>query len=221
MWLLNRNALPKRQALQILIMKYSKKVLTTAYFMLITGTINLLMWIFLITTGQVEDFGTTPVAYVFHWVSEFATALLLFIAGMQIVRSRSPSLHLAFLALGALLMAIGGAFYYYISHFEPAIFIFTAVFTAGTCFFILINYRGIKDLIFISLGVTVYGLINIMGQGFQEENPTLVSMTLPATLFMLALVIFLIRKDVRITQPGHQTKVHNGTLEGRNSSRDN
>jgi len=201
-------------------MKRSKKILITGYFMLITGTINLLMWVFLIASGEVEDFSTTPVAYVFHWISEFATALLLIAAGIQIIRSTVSSLNLLFLALGALLMAIGGAFFYYISHFDPAIFIFTAVFTAGTCFFILINYSGLKDLVFISMGATVYGLINIMGQGFQSENATVVSMSVPATLFMLALAYFLTRKDVRITSPGRSGRGFPDSMEGRNSSKD-
>lgn len=191
-------------------MKYKRTIRITAYFMLITGTINLLMWTFLIASGQVEDFSSEPVAYVFHWISEFATALLLLSAGIHVLRSNTPRLNLVFLALGSLLMAIGGAFYFYITHFETALVIFTAVFTGATIFFIFISYRGFKDFIFLTAGLVLYGLINVMGQGFQEGNQTLVSMALPATLFILVLIVGLLRKEIRLGSPSATPNRHSG-----------
>lgn len=188
-------------------MKYQRTIRITAYFMLITGAVNLLMWLFLIASGQVEDFNSEPIAYIFHWISEFATALLLIGAGTHVLRSSTPRPNLVFLALGSLLMAIGAAFYFYLTHFDFALFLFTALFTGATIFFILMSYRGLKDLIFLTTGVTLYGLINVMGQGFQFGNQTLVSMSVPATVFMLVLIIRLLSKEIRFnvqTTPAHE-----------------
>lgn len=176
---------------------------TTAYFMLIIGAVNLLMWTFLIASGQVEDFNDKPNAYIFHWISEFGTALLLITAGSFIILKKAHSVKLMFLALGALLLAIGGALYYYLNHFEVVIFIITALITSATVLFILINYRGTRDFLYLSAGLTMYALINMMGQGFQEADPTIVSMSVPASLFMLLLITGLLRKDQRPAAPGY------------------
>ncbi len=175
-------------------MHSNKTIRNTAYFMLTIGAINLLMWGFLIASGQVEDFKDEPIAYIFHWISEFGTALLLITAGIFIILKKAHSVSLMFLALGALLLAIAGALYYYLNHFEVAIFVITALITAATILFILINYRGTWDFIFLSAGLTMYALINIMGQGFQEADATVVSMSVPASLFMLLLISGLLRK---------------------------
>lgn len=187
------------------LMKYKKSLRITAYFMLITGSVNLLMWLFLILSGQVDNLESQPVAFSFHWISEFATALLLIVAGIHTLKSNTAALNLVFLALGFLLMAIGGAFYFYLRAFVLPMFLFTTLLTMATIVFIIVSYRGPANFIFLSCGVTLYGLINIMGQGFQDGNHTLISMAVPATLFLLVFVAGNLGRKIRFDQSGPGT----------------
>jgi len=72
---------------------------TTAGFSLVVGIMNLAMWTFLLVSGQVTGVEEELISFLFHWVSEFLTALLLITAGILILKDRSSSRKFLYLAL--------------------------------------------------------------------------------------------------------------------------
>lgn len=168
----------------------------TALYCIIIGALNLITWSFLILSGSVTDFGEKPIAYIFHWISEFATALLLLMAGIQYKRSKTENLNFIFVSLGMLMISIGGAFIYYLLHFEVFIFIFSTIITGTTIIFLILNYHSLKHLIFFTNGICLYALLNILGAGLQEMNISIISMSAPAFIFIFILTITLLNKDV-------------------------
>ena len=102
-----------------------------------------------------------------------------------------------FLALGFLLMAIGGALIYYLANFELPMFIITAMITGLTIFFIFFNYTGYRDFFLIAIGTTIYGLLNILGKGIQIIDISLISMSIPAIVFLCIMMIQMVNRDLK------------------------
>jgi hypothetical protein len=177
-------------------MKNQGLLIYTAYYCIVVGLLNLIICSYLLITGSVTDFDVKPIAYIFHWISEFGLAFLLIISGIQFIRSKSQNLNFIFVSLGALMISIGGAFVYYLLHFEVLIFIFTTIITGATIIFLILNYRSLKHFIFVANGISLYALINILGEGLQDMNISLITMSAPAFIFIFILTITLLNKDV-------------------------
>ena len=166
------------------------------WFLLIIGCTNILMWIILILTGQVKDFAAQPVRYIFHWISEFATAVLLITAAFCMFRRKPVSENLLFLSLGFLLIAIGGAFVYYMVNFDLPVFIMTAVISALTILVIILNYKGIKNFLYLTVGLTCYTLINVTGDYLQDQNIRMLIYVVPALFFLMILLVGIPGKEM-------------------------
>lgn len=168
----------------------------TAIYCLIIAVLNIVTWTFLILSGRAEPTETEILSYIFHWFSEFMTILFLLIAGVQLLLKNANCRNLMFLSLGFLIMAIGGAFIHYLFYFEMMFFVFSSIITGITILFIIINYRSLKDFILITLGVSVYAFLNILGHAIEEVNLSLMSMSAPALLFIIILIVSLWNKDI-------------------------
>lgn len=168
----------------------------SAYFCLLTGIFNLITWIFLISTGGVPNLDEELISYLFHWTAEFTTAVLLITSGIRILKYGESAMNLLFLSLGLLLMAIGSAFVYYLLNFEPLIFIISTIITGITIILLITHYRSTKDFIFLTLGIVIYTLLNILGNEIQEKNIAMISLALPALVFILILTISLLNKEI-------------------------
>jgi hypothetical protein len=168
----------------------------TGYYNLIIGLISIVSWGFLIISQNAEELSEELIKYIFHWLSELATSVLLIIAGIMLIRKSPLCINLMFLSLGFLLMAIGGAFVYYISNFELVFFIYSTLITGTTIILLILNFKSLKDFVFLTLGISIYALINILGEAIQQESVSLVSMTLPSLLFLILLTISLFNKDL-------------------------
>ncbi|MCF8227065.1 MAG: hypothetical protein K9J30_14400 [Bacteroidales bacterium] len=167
-----------------------------AIYMIIIGVINIVMWSFLILSGSVADFNEKPVAYLFHWSSEFMMAVLLIIAGYKVLNNHSCMHNYTMLALGFLVISIGGAFFHYLDNFELIIFAFSSLVTCITIIAIIVTYESLKDFIYLTLGISVYALINITGELIQPLNYAMISMAGPALLFLVVLTVSVLKKDV-------------------------
>jgi len=167
-----------------------------AWFCITTGTLNLGMWAWLILSGSITDFQAEPVSYIFHWVSEFSTALLLILAGNLLLRKHRHATRIFFLSAGFLLMAIGGAFIYYLFDFEAAPFVLSAIITGGTIIIIILTYRGFRDFILITLGAVTYAFLNITGKAITNDDISVLSMAVPALVFTVIVALNILGKEV-------------------------
>jgi len=59
-----------------------------AWYGIAVGILMIAQWIFSIVTGGVPEFETTPWAIGLHLAAEFSTALMLFIGGITLLRSK-------------------------------------------------------------------------------------------------------------------------------------
>ena len=168
----------------------------TAFSVLIVGILILLTWTILITSGKITDFNSTPISYIFHWISEFITALLLLTTGFYIIRKHPLQQNILSLSLGCLVMSIGGAFAYYLLNFEIAMFTITVCIFGLTVILIILNYQKLQDFIFLTLGITEYSLLNLMGDAFQNNDIPSLILEIPAFLFLLILIIGILRKNI-------------------------
>lgn len=167
-----------------------------AFSVLLIGILNLVTWTILITSGKVTDFSETPISYIFHWISEFSTAILLVVSGLLLIRKHPMQQNVLSLALGCLIMAIGGAFAYYLINFEAAMFIMSACITGLTIILIILTYEKLQDFILLTCGLTIYALINLMGDAFQTMDIPSMILEIPAFIFLLILTIGILRKNM-------------------------
>lgn len=172
-------------------MKNGSLIKATAIFCILIGIVTLLTWTILFLSGDGLDLQNETTTTLFHWFSEFTTVILLIIAGYLLLKGSANCINMMFLALGFLLMATGGAFIYYLSNFEPNLFSVTSLITGSTIILLILNFKSLKDFIFVALGSSVYGLLNILGRGLQDSDISIISMSLPALVFLIILIFTL------------------------------
>ncbi|MCF8304527.1 MAG: hypothetical protein K9I94_14735 [Bacteroidales bacterium] len=168
---------------------------STAIFSIIIGVFNIITWIMLIITGQVADIEEKLISFVFHWTSEFGMAVIMIIAGILILTRKPLHRQIYFFGSGMLLYAIGGATVFYIINFELAGVIMGSVITLLTIFFTLANGKFRNDLILFSLGLILYGSLNVMGNALVTMNTSIITYNAAIVVFALIASIAFIRKD--------------------------
>lgn len=163
----------------------------TAAFCLAVGFLNIGMWTFLILTGQVIDFHNAVVSYLFHWTSEFLTAILLIISGILLLShpSHPHSRILFFVAAGFLINAINGAFWYYLINFNLPILLMSGLVLAGSIFLGVKNYDRRNDFILLAIGIILYGTINLAGYGFARGESSVLIHTLPMLIVSAGILV--------------------------------
>lgn len=72
------------------------------WYALVVGALMIAQWAFFIFTGQVPELQAEPLRIGFHLAAEGATAVLLIIAGVGLLRSRKWSRDLGLVAFGSL-----------------------------------------------------------------------------------------------------------------------
>ncbi len=167
---------------------------STAYFCLVIGFLNLFTWTYLLVNNKVPGMDKELLAFVFHWISEFITAVLLIVSGVMILRNNRMRRYMFFIASGFLLNAINGAFWYYLANFDPFLFIMMVVILIFTLLFAGLNYNNWKHLLFLALGFCVYGELNILGDAVIANKASLLIMIIPMmALTTIALIIFYLK----------------------------
>lgn len=168
----------------------------SAFVVLIVGLLNMTLWTILIASGKVSDFSETPISYIFHWISEFITALLLLLTGLYIIKQNPLHQNLLSLSLGFLVMAVGGAFAYYLMNFEIAMFTLMACIFGISVILIILNYQKLQDFILLTLGIAEYSLLNLMGEAFQTDDIPSLILEVPAFLFLFIIIIGILKKNI-------------------------
>ena len=72
------------------------------WYAVVVGALMIVQWAFFIITGQVPELQTEPFRIAFHLAAEGATAVLLILAGIGLLRSRRWSRGLGLVAFGSL-----------------------------------------------------------------------------------------------------------------------
>jgi hypothetical protein len=130
---------------------------------IVTGLSMIVMWILLIASNQVPDFREHLVSYGFHWVSELGTALALLISGFLVLRERPGSRRLYYLSTGLVLNASLGALVFYTVNYDAGLLGIMSVVTCVIVVVSFLNRGGAEDLSNLSMGVVLYGAINVTG----------------------------------------------------------
>lgn len=168
----------------------------TAIYCLLIGIINLITWTFLILSDKIGNIESDLIAYIFHWISEAGTSILLIFTGYSLLKKLPSAYMYLFFSLGFLFMSIGGAFVYYLVHPYLPIFILSTLISGSTIIFLIMNYNSLKDFIFLTLGISIYALINITGNALIDMNFTLITMSVPALIFLCILASSMLNKDI-------------------------
>lgn len=78
----------------------------TAWFCLIVGLFIFISWFFFLATGQVPELATEPYAIAAHLLAEVATAVVLIVASVGLLRQRSWASPVALVGLGMLIYTV-------------------------------------------------------------------------------------------------------------------
>ena len=84
-----------------------------AIFSLIVGTSMILMWVFLLITGQVPELDIIPIETMFSIVADNGTAVLLLLGWYGITRKKSWGRDVYLISMGALFYSLMIAIGYY------------------------------------------------------------------------------------------------------------
>lgn len=89
-----------------------------AVFFILMALSNLIVWILLITSGQVSDIELQLPSFLHHWLSELMMDVFAFIAAVMLLRKMSKAWNWSFAALGMSACATLNAAGYY-AYVEP------------------------------------------------------------------------------------------------------
>ncbi len=97
----------------------------TAWFCLIVGLFIFISWFFFLVTGQVPELATEPYAIAAHLLAEAATAVVLIVAGVGLLRQRSWASPVALVGLGMLIYTVINSSGYFAELGDwPPVFVF-------------------------------------------------------------------------------------------------
>jgi len=162
---------------------------STGIFCLSIGILNLGFWSMLIFTGNVPDIESKLLSYVFHWISEFATAILLILCGFSLLSSRLKSRKLIPVSLGMLFNASFGALGYYLVISEISMITMMAAISIITLYFIIRNVETKQSLIFLFTGFVIYSSLNLLGNELEKKNYELLFYILPGFILSVWVAI--------------------------------
>jgi len=165
------------------------------------GLFNAGVWIMLISTGRVPDLVDEVPFFVLHWTSELAMDCLMVAGGVLVLRRARFGRDVYYLGSGMLLLAIVNALAFYLVSFSlPFVVMGTAV-TLATAVLCVVNYRQKSDLYFFTLGVVIYGGLNILANALRDGNLSSGLCGAASLACSLLLLAASIRKAVRIERP--------------------
>jgi hypothetical protein len=107
------------------------------WYGLVVGILMIAAWVFLLATGQVPELGTQPLALRYHLLAEFATALVLVVTGIGLLRKPQLWQRRYTLAAGMLIYSSTyNAGYFLQQGRQPVVYVFTFFLV---CTFIIIQ----------------------------------------------------------------------------------
>ena len=162
----------------------------TSFFCIAVGVLMFVLWTVLLATEQVAGIQENALAFAFHWTAEFLTAIALVIAGVSILKGATFYRRLYYFATGLLVIAAAGAVLYYILvEFDVVMVVVLSVIVGCAKVIAWRTREGASDLLFLVLGVVLYGVLIVVGLvlqtgGMVDASYLLIMMavTLPFTV---------------------------------------
>lgn len=99
------------------------------YLLIFLGFMMAGMWTFLLATGQVPEWQTTPYAITFHLIAEFTTAIMLLLSGILLLRKNPLAKKVALLGMGFYVYAVIQAAGYFIQQGATGISVMFGIFS--------------------------------------------------------------------------------------------
>ena len=112
-----------------------------ATYSLIIGILMAGMWTVFIITGQVPEIATQTAAITLHLIAEFATSILLIIAGISLIKRKRMGYNLNLIGLGMLFYTLIVSPGYYIQNQEPLFVGMFALLLILTLIFTIISLK--------------------------------------------------------------------------------
>lgn len=167
----------------------------TAWYCLLIGLLILTVWMVLLIIEEAPQISNELVAYIFGWISKFSTALLLILAGISMLVEWSSKRLLFYVALGFLINAANGAFWYYLANFNISFFAASIIIVVSAFYFAIINFADWVDVLYVTLGIVIYGSLNILGDAIGVRNWDNVVYIGPMLLFTILILLFTFQRD--------------------------
>jgi len=92
----------------------------SGWYGIVVGLMMVMMWVFFLASGQVPELETEPLSIYFHLVAEFATAVLLFVAGIGLLKNCQRAKKTFLVAAGMLVYTVINSPGYYAQRSEWA-----------------------------------------------------------------------------------------------------
>jgi uncharacterized membrane protein (DUF2068 family) len=96
-------------------------------FSIVVGISMILMWLVFYFTGSIPELATEPARITMHLAAEFATAIVLIIAGWGLLKAKRWGVQIYLLATGALLYTMIQSPGYFLQTGEPGFVVMFAV----------------------------------------------------------------------------------------------
>jgi uncharacterized membrane protein (DUF2068 family) len=96
-------------------------------FSIVVGISMILMWLVFYFTGSIPELATEPARITMHLAAEFATAIVLIIAGWGLLKAKRWGAQIYLLATGALLYTMIQSPGYFLQTGEPGFVVMFAV----------------------------------------------------------------------------------------------
>ena len=109
------------------------------------GLLMLGMWSFFLANGQVPELQTEPFRIYFHLAAEFTTAICLIIGGVRLLRNRSQTETMYYVAAGMLLYSLIVSPGYYAQQGQWGFVVMFTVFVFLTMFSVIKVIRSHKN----------------------------------------------------------------------------
>lgn len=159
-----------------------------AVYGIVLGAFMLIAWTMIIIQQGIPNLRSEVIAFIFHWSAEFATAALLIIAGAAIIKKTRRYEAVFYLALGMVINAAQGAFWFYIMNFSPLFIILMLIVTASAVWLAVTNYSGGHNLTSLTAGVGIYGVVNLVGNALNRGNWDVVIYSVPILISVILLL---------------------------------
>jgi hypothetical protein len=123
-------------------MDKAKGIRFIAFYCTAVGILMGIQWLFFLVTGNVSEVQTEPLSIAFHLVAEFATASLLLIAGVGLLRSSVWALHMSLIALGMLLYTVINSAGYFAqrAQWEMVAMFSVLLLLTSICLYVLVSH---------------------------------------------------------------------------------
>lgn len=175
-----------------------KKDKITAYYSILVGIANILLWIMIIISGEIDNLSKELISFLFHWTSEFLMAGLMLCAGFLILKDLKIKTKIYYLGSGMLSLSVIGLVYFYTVNFDLSFLILGIVIIISSTFLVVRNFKSLSELIYFGLGLLIYAQLNISGISALNNYTTILLLNMVAMIFTLFITLLILLKEIEI-----------------------